>query len=354
MAFRVGLIGNRAHQMTYGPIFQERDDCRIVAAAEHLAEKAKPLEERFGVACLADYDAVLENPEVDLVSIATDFYLKRNLIKKAVACGKHVLVDKPLARTVREAKEIVEAAEGGRVKIVLSYAHRFQPGLARLARALRNGEYGRVVSFTHHFVRQFPDSDLMAYVSYPAPARVNGGGELMNLGSHAVDYLYSVFGLPKRVYCHLETAFWEEYYRDFGTEDMATLLCEYEGFTATIVTGRNKVSEETPAVNTVDVACEGRWVRVDAQGPQYTINGEPVEVAPAPLASAESCVQDLINCILNDAEPKSGVRNGLAVLEMTTAGYQSAAAGEFVDLPLQDENHPMIDPEEQVVDILLD
>ena len=352
MTFRVGLIGNRAHQNSYGPILQAREDCRIVALAEHHPEKAKALEEIYGLSCSADYDAVLENPEVDLVSIAPDFYLKLPLIKKAVACGKHVLVDKALARTVREAKGIVEAAEGSDVKIVLSYPSRFQPDLAKLSGALKSGEYGRVVSYTHHFIRQFPEGDLMAYVSYPTAVEVNGGGELMNLGSHPVDYLYSLFGLPKRVYCSMETAFWGDYYDRFGTEDMATLFCEYNGFTATIVTGRNRLPVEKPVVNAVDVTCEGRWVRVD--GGTYAINGEPVEVEEAPLPPGEACVQHLIDCIVNDEEPQTGVSNGLAVAEMTTAGYQSAASGAFVDLPLKDENHPMIDPEAQVLDRLLE
>lgn len=353
MTFRVGLLGNRAHQMSYGPVFQRRPDCRIVAAAEHHPEKARPLAERFGVPCVADYDAVLEDPDVDLVSIATDFYLKRPLIRKAVACGKHVLVDKPLCRTMREAREILRAARGSRVRIVLSYPLRFEAPLAHLARAIRSGEYGKIASYAHHSVRQFPAGDLMAYVSYPTPARVNGGGELINLGSHAVDYLYSLFGLPRRVCARMENHFWEEY-RAFGTEDMATLLCDYGGFSALLVTGRNRVPREGPMVNAVDLTGEGRWVRVELQRATYAVNGQPVEIPPAPLPSAAACVQHLIDCIVNNTEPQTGLQNGLAVTGIVTAAYQSAQSGGFVDLPLKDENHPLIAPDEQVIDGLLD
>ena len=173
--FRVGLIGNRAHQMLFGPIFEGRSDCKIVAAAEHNTEKARPLEQRFKVKCAADYDAVLEDPNVDFVCIATDFYLKRPLILKAIACGKHVLVDKPIGRSVAEAREIARAAEHAHVKIVLTYPLRFQASLAKLTQAVRSGEYAKVASFHHHWIRQYPDSDLMQYVSYPTPARINGG-----------------------------------------------------------------------------------------------------------------------------------------------------------------------------------
>ena len=349
--FGIGLLGNRAHQNLLGPLFHGRNDCRIVAAAEHRPDKAQALVQRFGVPCSSDYDSVLEDPRVDIVCIATDFYLKRSLIQKAVACGKHVLVDKPLCRTMREAREIVRAVQAGSVKVFLNYPLRFQASLAKLALAVHGGDYGKVASYVHHSIRQYPDGDLMAYVSYPTPARINGGGELMNLGSHSVDYLYSVFGRPQRVYCRMENLYWDEY-QAFGTEDMATLLCDYETFSALVVTGRNKVRKELPAVNSVDMVCEGRWIRVEDE--RYTINGETVDVRCAPLPPRESCVQHLIDCIRDDTEPRTGVQNGLAVAEIVTAAYQSARSGGFVELPLKDENHPLLGHDEQVIDGLLD
>ena len=65
-------------------------------------------------------------------------------------------------------------------------------------------------------------------------------------------------------------------------------------------------------------------------------------------------MQHLIDCIQKDMEPESGLANGLAVAQITTAGYQSAACGRFVDLPLKDDTHPMIDAGEQVIDGYLD
>lgn len=350
MAFKVGLIGNRAHQNVYGPILQARSDCEIVAAAEHNLEKAQALEQLYGISVSQDYDAVLENPDVDFVSICTDFYLKHQLIPQAVACGKHVMVDKAIARTVREARDIVQAVEGSAVKVALMYPSRFRPALRILAEGLREDAYGRVVAYVHTSVKQF-EGDLMSYVSYPTPARQNGGGELMNLGSHPVDYLYSVFGYPKRVYCHMVNAYFDEY-RAFETEDIATLFCEYDGFVATMTTGRNKARDKDLACQALDITCEGNWIRVD--GAVLTVNGDVVDVPEASLNPSEACVQHLIDCIQEDRVPESGMHNGLAVAVLTTAAYQSAQSGGFVDLPLEDETHPMISADEQVLDTFLE
>ena len=85
MSFRVALIGNRAHQNTYGPLWRNRKDAEIVALAEHNEEKAKDLEDLYGLPCSREYDAVLERDDIDIACIATDFYLKRWLVPKAAA-----------------------------------------------------------------------------------------------------------------------------------------------------------------------------------------------------------------------------------------------------------------------------
>ena len=352
MALRVALIGNRAHQNTYGPLWRDRDDAEIVALAEHNAEKAAALGSLYGLPCERDYDAVLEREDVDLVCVATDFYLKARLVPKAAECGKHVFVDKSLARTMREARLIEEKTRDSDVKILLAYPHRFFPGFRTLIERLKSGEYRRPVAWTNHFIRQFPDEDLWSYVSYPTPARVNGGGELMNLGSHPVDLIHHTFGMPNRVYAHFETAYWPDYYDRFGTEDAVNLMCEYDDFVATVVVGRNRVSIEGGEAHSIDVWCEGVHARATVD--QLTENGEgAVSEYDGPGGTA-GCVQNLVNAITMDAPLESTVADGVAATEIVTAGYQSAACGQFVDLPLVDDRHPMISEDEQIIDGYLD
>ncbi len=129
-------------------------------------------------------------------------------------------------------------------------------------------------------------------------------------------------------------------------------MCDYGRFYARVVTGRTKVPRELPAINTVDLVCDGRYVRIDDD--RYAVNGEPIEPPAAPLPPRESCVQHLIDCIVNDGEPQTGVRNGFAGAEIVTAAYQSAQSGGFVELPLKNEDHPLISATDQIIDGLLD
>ena len=348
--YRIGLIGNRAHQNSYGPIWHERKDCKIVAAAEHHEGKGEALSQLYGLEVARDYDAVLEDPNVDIVSICTDFYLKRTLIAKALACGKHVLVDKAIARTVVEAREIADTVAGASHKVLLTYPSRFSPTMLRLKEALDQGEYGRISAYAHNSVKQF-FGDLMSYVSYPTPAVQNGGGELMNLGSHTVDALLWFFGMPNRVSCQVQNFYFEEY-AQFGTEDIATLWCEYPDFTATLTVGRSKARREDATFDCVNITGEGAWVQVDRLG--YSVNGELVDTPPPRAAGLAACVEHLIDCIEQDATPVTSAEDGLSIALLTTAAYQAAHTGEPVTLPLQNEQHPLIDAEDHIVNRLLD
>ena len=350
MAYRIGLIGNRAHQNVYGPIWKGHSDCRVVAAAEHHPEKAQKLSEACGLEVVSDYDAVLEDPNVDVVSICTDFYLKRPLIKKAIACGKHILVDKPIGRTVAEAREISEAIAGTNIKLVLAYPMRFVPAMMQLKSEMARDAYGRVVVYAHTSIKHFL-GDLMAYVSYPTPAGQNGGGEVMNLGSHAVDCLFWQLGVPERIYCRMQNAYFEEY-RAFGTEDIGTLWCDYGDLVAILTVGRTPARHRDGMVD--EVCVDGEGVRVRVTRTDYAVNGESIAVQGLSHSGSAGCVQHLIDCIEQDRVPTTGVENGLGVAQMVTAAYQSAQSGQFVSLPLKDERHPLIAPDEQVLDGVLD
>lgn len=350
MAYGIGLIGNRAHQNTFGPVWHQHPECEIVAAAEHHVEKGRALKDLYGVDVATDYDAVFEDPQVDIVSICTDFYLKRPLIQKAVAHGKHVLVDKPLGRTATEAQEIVEAVSKSNVKVLLGYPLRFMPAMLRLKNAIDEGEFGHVVAYAHNSVKQF-EGDLMSYVSYPTPMRQNGGGELMNLGSHAVDYMYWLFGLPNRVMCKMHNVYFEEY-KAFGSEDIATLWCEYDEMVATLTLGRSKARGTGVEADMIQVTGNGISAQVTRKS--VVVNGEAVPIDPPAEAMLFPCVQHLIDCIQKDKEPITGVHNGFAVMQIKMAAYQSAQSGQVVDLPLKDLHHPLIDASEQTLDILLD
>jgi hypothetical protein len=102
----------------------------------------------------------------------------------------------------------------------------------------------------------------------------------------------------------------------------------------------------------MDLWCRGVHARASIS--ELTENEVDQEVAPSALSATASCVQNLVDAIVDDAELESSVADGVAATEITTAGYQSAKTRGFIDLPLADDRHPMIADDEQIIDGYLD
>jgi len=166
-----------------------------------------------------------------------------------------------------------------------------------------------------------------------------------------VDNMIWLFGLPQAVNCQMQNHYFEEY-TQFGTEDIATLWCEYPEFTATLTVGRSKAREKDGMFNSMNVTGNGTWVQLDRVG--YQVNGEPVDTPTLSATGTEGCVGHLIACIENDEAPTTSAQDGFDVALVTTAAYQSAHLGRRIALPLEDENHPLISVEDQVIDRFLD
>ncbi len=135
----------------------------------------------------ADYMSLIEDSSVDLICVATPPTLHAEIAIAALHAGKHLLCEKPLARTVAEALQIVEAGRGRAEVQAVDHELRFHPNFARIRHAIAVGEIGAV---------------RCVHVRYASAARVNpalpwdwwsdaaaGGGQLNALGSHMVDAL---------------------------------------------------------------------------------------------------------------------------------------------------------------------
>jgi predicted dehydrogenase len=134
---------------------------------------------------------LMADPEVDLIDICVPTPFPLDLALAAIASGKHVLCEKPLARTSAEARKIVRAAAKGKGFFMPAMCIRFWPEWAWLKRAVEKGTYGAVISAEFRRVGPMPPGwfirgDL-------------SGGAILDLHLHDTDFVNWVFGTPKAV-----------------------------------------------------------------------------------------------------------------------------------------------------------
>lgn len=162
----------------------------LAAIASRDFDKARAWASRFGIArAHRDYAALLKDGEIDAVYIPLANHLHAPWTLRALAAGKHVLCEKPIALDAREAETMAEAAERAGRLLMEAFMYRFHPQVERAAALIRAGEIGDV-----RFVRSaftFPyDGDPANYRWTPR----FGGGALLDVGCYPLSAARLVFG----------------------------------------------------------------------------------------------------------------------------------------------------------------
>lgn len=190
---RWGIIGcGDVCEVKSGPAFYKARDSALVAVMRRDGAKAADFARRHGVPrSYDDADALIADPEVDAVYVATPPSSHRDYTLAAAAAGKHVLVEKPMALSVAECEAMVAACRDAGVNLYVAYYRRALPRFERFRALAHDGTLGtvRLVLVRHLWsAAQAPGS---AWRLDPA---INGGGIFVDTQVHALDWLDHAFG----------------------------------------------------------------------------------------------------------------------------------------------------------------
>jgi xylose dehydrogenase (NAD/NADP) len=173
-----GFIATRA----IIPAIQGVSNSRIVAVASSNEERSRELAFRFGIERFySDYQALLDDPDIDVVYIALPNHLHREWTIRAAAARKHVLCEKPLAMYATECNEMITACQQANVLLMEAVMYRFHPRMLYLKQMLLARELGEVRFLHAAFSFNFnAPGNYRAYKQF-------GGGALLDVGSYCVN-----------------------------------------------------------------------------------------------------------------------------------------------------------------------
>ena len=140
-------------------------------------------------------DEILADPDVELVDVCVPTHLHAATATAALASGKHVLCEKPLARTSLQAREIVAAAEKAKGFFMPAMCMRFWPGWSWLIPAIQQKTYGEVLAARFRRIAEPPGWGRENYFK-----GAQSGGALLDLHIHDTDFVQFCFGRPKSVF----------------------------------------------------------------------------------------------------------------------------------------------------------
>jgi len=204
---KVGVIGLGSMGSTHLDIYSLIDEVEIVAVADpnksrldgsskaegNIKGQAQGSVKGLAAKQYLDGFDLIDDPDIELVDICVGTNLHFVFVEAALAKGKHVLVEKPLARTYDEAKKIVELALNSSTNIMSAMCLRYWPAWVWLKKVIENKDYGECLSLNCKRQTSHPPG---AFYSNDAEC----GGALLDLHVHDTDFINYCFGMPRAVF----------------------------------------------------------------------------------------------------------------------------------------------------------
>jgi predicted dehydrogenase len=206
---RVGIVGFGGMGKMHLGVWNQIEGADVVAVADPDRERLRTGESAQeinigtaagrlraeGTRCYTQPGKLARDPNVDVVDICAPTFVHARLARQALAAGKHVLCEKPMALTPRQCDAVVRAAAATDAVFMVAQCIRFWPAYEHLAETIRAGRLGALRVL--RLMREGPPP-RWAWNDWYADAARSGGG-ILDLHVHDVDFLVSVFGAPRRV-----------------------------------------------------------------------------------------------------------------------------------------------------------
>lgn len=244
---RWGILGAGNIASTFAHSVREFTRAQLVAVGSRHRDRAERFATAHGIPTThLGYRQLVEDPQVDVVYVATPHSEHKEHALLAIAAGKHVLVEKAFTRNAAEAEEVFAAARAAGVFVMEAMWTRFLPHVAALHQVIDNGEIGEVVAIR---------ADHGQYFAYDPASRLYApelaGGALLDLGVYPVAWAHDFLGVPTGVH-----AFGQK--TQTGVDGQVSMVLEYgEQVQATLHT---TLWSKTPTTSSIS-GTEG-YVRV--------------------------------------------------------------------------------------------
>ncbi len=357
MTLKIGIIGcggiaNGKHM----PALKQVKEVEMVAFCDIDLEKAEKAKEEFGVAearVYTNYEDLLKDTSIDVIHVCTPNNSHAEISIAGLHSGKHVMCEKPMAKTSEEGRRMVEAAKETGKKLTIGYQNRFRTDSQYLHQVCADGELGDIYVGKAHAIRRRAVPTWGVFLDEEA----QGGGPLIDIGTHALDLTLWMMNNYKPKYvvgnAYHKLSQTKNAANAWGPWDPEKFTVEDSAFGfVTMENGASIFLEASWALNSLEVdeaktTLAGTKAGADMRN-GLTINGEDrgllyerqVELETGGVAFYDGEGSDpavleaasWIQAIIEDKEPVVKPEEALVVTEILEAIYESSKTGEPVFL----------------------
>jgi len=291
----------------------------LVAVCDRAADRARAVAEPRGIPVYTDYQAALDDGMVDAVYLCTPVHLHVPQAIAALQAGKHVLVEKPVALSYPEAQTLVQAAAQSDRQCGVAYFRRFTPKYAMAREMLAKGEFGRVVLVRLTYFSWFnPNPDDPKYWRV-VPER-SGGGPISDMGTHMLDVLIGLLGMPETVFAKAETLV-----QPYAVEDASVAILTMPGGAQVVASFHWCSQTWSHEFEIVGTEAKVKWHPYDSDSVVKTVGRETTEVATPNAKNVHApLIVDFVSAALENRAPAVTAAEAAKTNAVIDALYRSA------------------------------
>ena len=294
-------------------VLSELPDVELVAVCDIDQQRTAVVAEKYGLKAYNDSSKMYQKENVDAVTLCVWSTRLSEEALKALKAGKHVLVEKPMAKSSTEAKKIVDLAEEEKLILTVGFIERFNPAVKRLKEAIMEGKIGSPVSATIRRVTKWPE-------------RIGDVGVVKDTAIHDIDMARFIFNEdPLSVYAkagNLKHSKFEDYAQIMlSFSDGKSAFLEANWLTPYKI--RKLTVTGSEAIISLDYITQEMTIETLGQTltPRYDVE-EPLKLE----------LQHFVECVKNGRTPLVSGTDGLKALKIAEAALKSADVGRLIKL----------------------
>jgi predicted dehydrogenase len=348
---KIGLIGAGSISDLHLQAYQGNEHAELYAICDLNQQRAEDKAKQYNIPNVyTDYHDLLANPEVEAVSICTWNNSHAEISIAALRAGKHVLVEKPLCRSVEEANAIQDAVRETGKLLQVGFVRRYDANAQLVKNFIEKDELGEIYYAKATCIRRLGNPG-----GWFADVERSGGGPLIDLGVHVIDLCWYMMGRPKPVSVSGNTyhklgnranvknlSFYQAADYDpstNGVEDMANALIRFENGASLMVDVSFTLHAKS---DELAIRLYGDKGGVEIE-PELTMITEKYDTIlnVAPQTDSKSInvpeafcneVNHFLACLQSGETPISPVEDGLQIMKILCGIYESANKGQEVQL----------------------
>lgn len=354
LKLKIGLIGcGGIMNGVHAPAYQKMDNVEVVAACDILIDRAQRMADTFGFAkdrCFEDFHDLLALDDLDAVDIATPNDMHSVIAVAALEKGLHVFCEKPDAVSVVEVQKMQAAAKQSGKHLMVMRNNRFMAGSQFLKQYIADGNMGEIYTARCGWRRRRGIPGKGGWFTTKAKS---GGGPLIDLGVHMIDLSMWLMGNPKPVAvsgCTYrkfadDTAQADSEHAKFGdavqngvfdVEDLCMGFIRFENGACMQIefSWASNIEMENKFFDLRGTKAGARYSSVDEKFKIFTEQyGRNLDLAPAvpdSMGPHEANLRHFVDVVLNGATPIFEPEQGVEMVKILEAIYQSAQTGREV------------------------